>query len=335
MNFGDELQNWVADPERQRLTQADIDEFSNHWSRGPAHLRFRAALGNLARDANAVACAVRELFADDVWLEQLLDQLAAAMFRDPFFDPPFRALNSDIHSGLIVYEDELVTVTAGVSGAAQLAAKKNGKRGATSVNFTGHVSLLKFVKNGGARLSFWEAPAITATFSAAAAGRCARTGSRTIADGEIIEVDGRFQSYVIDHVRSNLVVIQASIKADQAPVAAEYDSASGAYVGCGATDDTASRIQLLSSLVRKLGHASSFPALAEFLDHPDFFVRWHVMRELLGLDVGAALPLLHRMAESDPHPDPRQAALDVLARIAANDAHRANDLQKGAVAWRA
>jgi hypothetical protein len=331
MIFGDTLKDWVADPERQRLTQAEIDAFSKNWSRHPAHLGFRAAMASLdAPDADAVAAVVRILFADDGWVDALVGGLAEAMARDAFFDPPFRAINSDIHSGLIAYEDELMTVTAGVSGAGLLAAKKNGERGATSVHFTGHVSVLKFVKSGGARLSFWEAPAIGKDFAAAGAGRCVPTGSRSVADGEILIVDGRRQSWVIDRVQSNLVVLQAEIKKDQAPVSVEYDSATGAYVGCCASDDSASRIQLLASLVRKLGHDDAFAALAEFLTHEDFFVRWHVMRELLGIDAGAALPLLRRMAEADPHPDPRRAAHQVLARIAANDSH-----DPGARAWRA
>ncbi|HEY5712555.1 MAG TPA: HEAT repeat domain-containing protein [Allosphingosinicella sp.] len=335
MIFGNDLQDWVADRERQRLTQAGIDAFQQHWNSSEAHLRFRSAMALLvdARDAHAVAGTARELFGDDGWVEALVDGLASAMARDPFFDPPFRAINSDIHRGLIVYEDALMTVTAGVSGASQLAAKKNGERGATSVHFTGHVSVLKFVKSGGAVLSFWEAPAIGPNFSVTAAGRCVPTGARSVADGEILTVDGRFQSYVIDRVQSNLVVLQAEIKTDQAPVAVEYDSATGAYVGCCATDDSASRIQLLASLVRKLGHDDAFAALAEFLTHEDFFVRWHVMRELLGIDAGAALPLLRKMAEADPHPDPRRAAHQVLARIAANDA--ANARAPGEAAWRA
>ena len=56
-------------------------------------------------------------------------------------------------------------------------------------------------------------------------------------------------------------------------------------------------------------------AIAAFLDHPSFFVRWHVMRELLGLDAAAALPQLKRMAARDPHPEARRAARTVLDRL--------------------
>jgi LmbE family N-acetylglucosaminyl deacetylase len=120
---------------------------------------------------------------------------------------------------------------------------------------------------------------------------------------------------VIERLRSNLVLLQASITLDQAPLKVEYDSASGAFVGCSATDDIASRIQMITTLLRKLGCDAALPVMAGLLDHQDFFVRWHVMKEMLGLDVETSLPHLRRMAARDPHPDPRRAARAVLDRL--------------------
>jgi hypothetical protein len=247
----------------------------------------------------------------------LVSSLAKKMLVDPFFDPPFRNLNSDVHSGLLVFEDERVSIAAGVSGELQIAERKNRPRGATSVNFSGQLNVLKFVKAGGATLSFWEAPPIDAAFTAASAGTCRRTGARAVEDGEILVIDGRRQSYVIEAQRGSMVMLQATIAVDQAPLGVEYDSATGAYLGCSATGDTSSRIQMITTLLRKLDHQAAFPAIAAFLNHPDFFVRWHVMKELLGLDAEAALPHLKRMAATDPHPDPRRAARSVLDRIEA------------------
>ena len=110
-------------------------------------------------------------------------------------------------------------------------------------------------------------------------------------------------------------MVQASIAVDQAPLSAEYDSVTGAFVACAANGDTSSRIQMITTLLRKLDHQAAFPAIADFLHHADFFVRWHVMKELLGLDAEAALPHLKRMAATDPHPEPRRAARLVLDRI--------------------
>ena len=111
--------------------------------------------------------------------------------------------------------------------------------------------------------------------------------------------------------------MQATVKPDQAPLSVEYDSTTFEYVGCAAADDSASRIQMIATLLRKLGGRGAFEAVAGFVDHPHFFVRWHVMRELLGIDAAAALPHLKRMAARDPHPETRRTARLVLDRIEA------------------
>jgi hypothetical protein len=318
MNFVQDLQDWLGDRGRQRRTQRAIDGFGNGWNHGPVQQRFGEAMARLpAQNAEAVADAARALFADDEWVDRLVEDLVAEMRADPFFDPPFRPMNSDIHSGLVVFEDEHLSIAAGLTRAVDLAAKKSARRGATSVGFSGRVSVLKFVRAGGARISLWEAPPITADFTAARAGRCARTGERQLADGDILTIDGRHQGYVIEQARANLIVLQAEITLDAAPLSVEYDSASLSYVGCSATRDGASRIQMITTLLRRLGWGQAFPAMAELLDHPDFFVRWHVMRELLGIDAAAALPHLKRMAAHDPHREVRRAARSVLDRLQA------------------
>lgn len=324
MAAGQQLQQWLADPERQRRTQRSIDAFARDWGRGHVQQSFDRAMAALPEQtAEAVAAALRTLFADDGWVETLIDGLAARLRADPFFDPPFRAINSDIHTGLIAYEDERVSIAAGVANVAQLAARKGAKRDATSVGFSGRMVVLKFVKAGGARLSLWEAPAIHAGFTAAAAGRCAKTGERDLDDGDIITIDGRCQTYVIERARANLVVLQAEITLDQAPLSVEYDSASLAYLGCSANGDGASRIQMITTLIRKLDCDGAFGAVAGFLDHADFFVRWHVMKEMLGIDAAAALPHLRRMAARDPHPEARRAARLVLDGLDAPESSKA------------
>lgn len=324
MTFGHQLQDWLADRRRQGQTQTAIDRFAHRWNDGAVQQAFEGAMARLsAPSAEAVADAVHILFADDHWVDCLIDSVAAPMRADPFFDPPFRAINSDIHNGLVLFEDEHVSLAAGVTRVTDLAAKKSAKRGATSVGFSGRVSVLKFVKAGGARIALWEAPPITAAFTASDAGQCARTGERQLADGDILTVDGRFQAYVIEQARANILVLQAEITLDAAPLSVEYDSATFSYVGCSATRDGASRIQMITTLLRKLDCDAAFPTIAGFLDHPDFFVRWHVMRELLGIDAEAALPHLKRMAARDPHKDVRRAARSVLDRMQAPKSRQA------------
>lgn len=318
MIVSDELRLWTGDRARQRATQAAIEALRADWRTGPVHQHFTALMAGIRRKTAAtIAEAFWTLFENDAWVDVLIDSLARPMRADPYVQPPFPALTSEINSGLVVYEDSHVTVAASLCRASQLAAKKHGSTGAGSINFSGQVSILKFVKAGGATLSFWEAPPITADFAAAKAGICRRTGSRRVTDGTLLVIDGRSQSYIVDHAAANLLVLQAVIKADQAPLAVEYDAETGAYLGCSAADEADSRIQMLATLVRKLDRDDAFDQVAAHLGHPRFFVRWHVMRELVGMDARAALPHLRRLAKIDPHGDVRQAAAAALAQVEA------------------
>lgn len=318
MTASTDFQTWLRDPEAQRTTQRAADRFGRDWDRGPVQQRFDAAMAALPEQSvEAVVEAVKGLFSDDDWVETLIGSLAEELAKDPYFAPPFRAINTGLHSGLIVFEDERLSIAAGVFGVNALAAKKSGARGPTSIGFSGRVQVLKFVNAGGARLSFWEAPEIDAGFTAGGAGCCRRVGERALVDGEILVIDGRRQGYVIEAARSNLLVLQAELAIGQAPVSVEYDSKHLCFIGCSATGDGSSRIQMIATLIRKLGCDGGFEAVEALLDHPDFFVRWHVMKELLGIDAGAALPHLKRLAARDPHADVRRAARSVLDRLAA------------------
>ncbi len=312
-----ELKAWLADRTAHRRCEADAQRFGRNWGETAPHVDFDAAMAGLPADATAgtVAAAAQALLADDAWLDGLIARLSDAMRGNPSFEPPFRALHTDIHTGLLVYEDGHLTIAAGVSKLTSLAQRKQNGRGRGSVNFTGQVSVLRFLKAGGVRLAFWECDPIGADFSAAGAGQCRPIGSREIADGETIIIDGRRQSFVIEHAAANFVLVQANVKTGQAPVSVEYDAASRRFIGCSAVDEGDCRIQMVATLARILGHEQAFAAISAFLDHPGFFVRWHAMKELLGIDLAAALPHLKHMAAHDPHPDPRAAARMVLDRV--------------------
>ena len=316
MKFDGEFGQWLGDRERHRRSLATADALALRWSESEAH---RAATARFAALAGAGAghfvAATKQLFEDEAWVDELIGLLVEPMLEDPFLEPPFRHLNSDIHSGFVVFEDESVSIAVGVTDISKLAAKKSKRRGRTFVGFSGQVDVIRFLKAGGARLAFWEAPRIAGDFTSQAPGRSRPAGTADISDGETVVIDGRYRSFAIEHATSNLLLLQATIKVDQAALSVEYDSETGEYVGCSAAEDSASRIQMISTLLRKLDCTRAFPAIAAFLESESFFVRWHVMRELLGLDAAAALPHLERMARADPHPENRKAAAAVLARL--------------------
>ena len=320
MIAGAALSAWLADRDAQNSTLHAVEESAREWKRHPLMARLDAELAGLVDPtAEQVLDAARRFMDEQGEIEAMLRATLALNRIDPFYRPPFYPLTSDIHRGLLLVHNSLVSIALNVTGVDMLAAKKAGPRGATSVAFTGQLSLHRYLKAGGATVSLWEAPEIADTFVASEAGHCRLVGHVTLRDGDELLVDGRRQSFIIEHASSEMICLQAQVHARMAPLSTEYDSKSMAFMGASSTDDASSRVQMMVSLLRTMERDDALPLIIEALDNPQFYTRWHIMRELLAMDADAALPQLRRMASGDPHPEVRAAAARTLAMFFADE----------------
>lgn len=311
---GPALRAWLSDRDAQDLAHRGVEDCARRWSRHPLLTGLERELVALPeRTAQGVLAAARRFMDRSSEVDALLRDLIASSRADPFFRPPFHPVSSEIHSGLLLFHHDDLSLAVGVAGVEMLAAKKAGPRGATSIGFSGLLTLFRYVKAGGATLSFWESPPIGDDFVASEAGKARLVGRRRIEDGEEIVIDGRYQSFVIEHASCDLVYFQALIRTGAAPLATEYDSRSLILIGASSTDESSSRVQMMVSLLRAMERDDAFPLIEEMLNaSPHFYTRWHIMREMLAMDAEAALPALTRMAWSDPHPEVRAAARQTL-----------------------
>lgn len=314
------LAAWLADPEAQRRSYEAVDNCSQRWGRHPLMTETERALATLRERTPEAVLAIARAFMDRTSdLNSLIHELLASSAADPFFRPPFRPMSSDIHKALLLYHHPDLSIGLAVSGVDMLAAKKAGPRGATSVAFPGMMTLFRYLRAGGATISFWEAPPITELFDASRAGKARLIERRRIEDGEEIVIDGRHQSFIIEHAVSDIVFFHAQVGIGAAPVAIEYDSTTLSLIGVSSTDETSSRVQMMVSLLRTMDREDAVPLIVEALDGPHFYTRWYIMRELLALDADAALPHLRAMAAGDPHPEVRAAAEQTLQRFFADE----------------
>ena len=289
MIAGAALAAWLADRAAQQRSRDAVDAVSLTWARHPLMTDLETRLAALPeRNTAAVLDAARAFIDREDDLAALLAAMLAGSRADPFFRPPFHPVSSEVQTGLLLFHHRDLSISLAVSGVEMLAAKKAGPQGASSISFTGITGLFRFVKAGGATLSFWEAPPIGDDFVAARAGKCRFVERRQIADGEEMVLDGRRQSFVIEHATSDMVYFHAMVRPEAAPLSAEYDSRTLAFAGASSTDETASRIQMMVSMLRTMEREDAVPLLEEALASPHFYTRWHVMRELLALDADAA-----------------------------------------------
>jgi hypothetical protein len=313
MIAGEALSAWLADKGAQKRSLDAVEASAREWSRHPLMGKLDAELTAMADPTpEQVLDAARRFMDQEHEIAAMLQAMIPPSLADPFFRPPFHPLSSEIHNGILLFHHPLVSIALGVTGVDMLAAKKAGPRGATSVGFTGQVSLYRYVKAGEATISFWECPPIEENFVASEAGNCWITGRRKIADGEELLIDGRHQSFIIEHATGEMVYFQAVVSAGAAPLTAEYDSKSMQFIGASSTDEASSRVQMMVSLLRTMEREDALPLIVEALESPHFYTRWHIMRELLAMDAEAAHAPLKKMAAGDPHPEVRAAAARTL-----------------------
>ena len=317
----EELSLWLADGRAQQSTLERMERVTRHLKTLSFYRRLEAALADLPNctASKILGCAQRAM-EDENALHEVFTCLIEASAEDPYFRPALRNISTDLQAGILLFETADLSVSLSVLSPDALAAKRTGPAGARSIVFPGQRSVYRFLKAGGATLSLWEAPPIEPGFTAATSGRCRLVERRAIADGELLWLDGRRQTFVIDHAVGHLVYLQAITAAGRAPLTVEYDQGSLAFAGASSTDEVSSRTQMMLAMLRTMDRADAVPLMVELLASPNFYARWQAMRELVALDAEVALPHLEEMARADDHPEVRAAAASALAACFPEDA---------------
>ncbi len=317
------LRSWLEDKAARAATAAAMRDLAEAIAAIPAIVRLKQRLKPAAeRGADAVLALAGRLIRDDSAIAALLGAAISAAAADPFCRPPLRASRNPVQDGLLLFADPLLTVQVAVMSADALAVKRASGGPPPAISFTGQRSLFRFVKAGGAVMSVWSAPFIGPDFTFTGSGRCRLRERRRLGEGEVVEFDGRRETFLIDSIDGDLVYLFASTPLEAAPVGVDYDPLTLEPVAASSTDDAGSRIQMMLALLRTLGRRDAAPLFAEALSDRHFHMRWQAMREFLALDAELALPHLERMAGADPHPEVRAAAAATLAAFFPETAER-------------
>ncbi len=311
------LAEWLENRREQALTNASREECRRQLSGLEPIARLNREIDSApAGEADAILACGRRFLEEPDSIRSCLDLLNSFARRDFFFRPPLPNLSGEVHTGLLLLDRPKLTMLLAVASPDALATKRKIRRGPASIAFPGARSVYKFVAAGGATLSFWE------TTGPAWEGRgpCRLVERRRIEDGEILELDGRYQGFVVDHAEGDLVYVHTSTPVSAAPLVAEYDSATLEFIGGSSADEASSRTLMMLSLLRLMRRGDAAPLFREALGSSHFYARWHAMREYLALNPGLALPHLRKMAEADPHPDVRVAAARTLETLFSSEA---------------
>jgi hypothetical protein len=267
-------------------------------------------------DAGHLAAAAERLLTEDNWLAGLLTPMIAEMRAEPLLEPPVEAQRDAVRFSTILFAQPTVTITATILSADALAVAVPAR----SVTIAGRVSVIRYVRGGGARRALWTTEPAAADFRAADAAPCTLTLDEPLGDGMVVRLDGRTQGQVISGATSDVVTVTATVRPGASAYVREYAIADGALLRCAMLDERPARTQMLLTYLRLAGRTDAASCFAAAVRDDAFFVRWPAMREWLALDAPTALPHLRIMAQADPHAEVRTVARATLAMIGRQEA---------------
>ncbi|HZG08119.1 MAG TPA: HEAT repeat domain-containing protein [Allosphingosinicella sp.] len=234
----------------------------------------------------------------------------------PLHVSPFASLNDSFYRGVCVYTSTRAVSLLVVLDPYELAARKRRTPGdQRTMTFTGRYSSVKVVTGNFLRVRKWEIDPYDDTADLRGAPPAVRLlGEFDIRPGETLHL-GPFQE--VDFLKADglVMVMLSNIVEAEAPMSLVVDVDTSAVLATTATSQAPTRLQMLATMLRLFDRQDAFDELRKLLSYDKHFVRWHGLREMLGLDAERALPDLIRMSESDPQPSVRRAAQATLARF--------------------
>ncbi|HZF95056.1 MAG TPA: HEAT repeat domain-containing protein [Allosphingosinicella sp.] len=313
MIAGHALSDWLNDRSAQAATLDRLIGARAAWHEAGDLDTLTARLDAAERDAGEVAAIARDLVADDRLPRHFLATMLGGLSADSFFTPPLRHMPGAVGHGVRLFSHRCLTLSLVVLDADALAAKKQAGSGGRAIVFTGRLALRRMLRAGGAAIERFTAEPAGDDFCLSEQPPCRIVGREPLADGDLLEVDGRRESFTFLHAGSAIAFMECEVLAGGAPFRVDYDAETLEAVAASSTDEAASRCQLMLSALRALDGAPETPLYDTLLGDRSFEVRWHTIRELMRVDPKQAWPRLRRMAASDSNREVRAAASRAVA----------------------
>lgn len=266
----------------------------------------------------AILGATQPLAKDSSWfknqLARWLDQHAENLvFAPPIRNPSATSAVGAIFSDLPLYDHRLVAIVAQVINESAAARRRAAGPG-RSVTFTGRPSLITVISDHEVSFRMWRIPPVD-DLADISQLRCSEGELIRMSKGESMLLDGRQGAVSVVTISGPVTLLHAVDRHNAAPVMIEFDVATSAPRKIRPVEKSAERVRLLTTALRLFGVEDRALLLAKFSSHPDFFIRWHAMRELVALKGTDAVDDLRRFLEVEQNPIVRRAADSTLTML--------------------
>ncbi|ATY31204.1 HEAT repeat domain-containing protein [Sphingomonas psychrotolerans] len=229
--------------------------------------------------------------------------------RNPFYGSSFQPIGGEFFGGMVLAStDQFTAMLLALDGfEIDLAKQRYGER--RTLTFGGQETYLKFFRAHEFPLQSWKIPTFGDDDDLHTLDLRFEEGDRfDCKAGESLHFKANESFEYSAKAGSHALVLQIQMYRGGMPMALEFDFDTRRMVGASSPAQEPTRLQMLATAMRLFGRQDSCDQLERLLEHPSHYVRWHTMREYLGLNLERAWPHLERMRDQDPQAAVRRAA---------------------------
>ena len=287
---------------------------ANFRNSGPLALLLAAAKDASDRgDLDAIDSSIVSFLSQDVvFLKENIKTWMQGTADDKMSLPPFREViefeSSLFHNVSVVKQSGVGVTVSSISAHDLEASRLNGE--GSRVVFSAQKSWFKLISDARVPATVWECDRFENNTDFRDL-RCWKASDIVLAPGDVLSVDGSFQSVSFGNARETAVFIQVENVAKDIGTAVAFDT-SGRFVGTYPTDRTALRKMVMCSVLKHFGTASDLTQMPDDVYSAPFYLRWHFIREMVAASPERGAALLTNVVSSEANPSIRRAASATL-----------------------
>jgi hypothetical protein len=236
---------------------------------------------------------------------------------NPLYASSFQPVEGSFFSGLVlVATDQFTAILMSMDGYEIELSKQRKPGQKRSLTFAGLPASLHFYRAHEVELARWRIPSFVDEDDLARSDiRPERVGSRIYSSGDRASF-GNFETFEYNSkAGSSALCLQVQMHQGGAPMSLQFDIDTLKLIGASSPSQEPTRLQMLATAMRMFGRTDAMEEMESLLSHPSHYVRWHAMRECIGIDAAWAHPRLIQMSEQDPQPAVRRAASATLKQF--------------------
>lgn len=312
-----------SESEKLRAAQASF-ELAKKFALLPPIRQTKERLALHPETTEEILSAGEPLLADESWLGDYLTEVLQACADDSWLCPSINesaGIRESFFSSLQIIDD--ITMSASINAGSHLdfARHQAVQGGAGIVRMSGRPTLSRLVSKHPIRLKRWECSHPLDQLDLGQSTELRIVGEEEIQPGERFSVDGRIQSLSFAHIDAPVVLVQIADNRNASSLTVDFDSATGQVVAASLASRSSARAQVMLGALRLMGRSDRYPLLEKYVEQPDAYLRWQVMREMVAMNGTREIDALHRFSQRETNPmilDAAKRTLEFLSNEQTN-----------------